>query len=133
MRMARSRPSSTRFTCAALDVMSMESSAKRLRKAGTAGATCIQAKLSGAETRRQRYRRVDPFPIVLKSRQSVHQIRANPRSGKGLSPGKPHRPGRSTMNVRSAAVEPFIRAPAEGSTLDVLGVTHLYKATGAET
>jgi len=37
------------------------------------------------------------------------------------------------MNVRSAAVEPFIRAPAEGSTLDVLGVTHLYKATGAET
>src|SRR5206468_4613458 len=43
------------------------------------------------------------------------------------------RPGRSTMNVRSEAVEPFIRAPADGSTLNVLGVTHLYKATGAET
>jgi mannose-6-phosphate isomerase-like protein (cupin superfamily) len=37
------------------------------------------------------------------------------------------------MNIRSAAVEPFIRAPEEGSKLDVLGVTHVYKATGAET
>jgi quercetin dioxygenase-like cupin family protein len=31
------------------------------------------------------------------------------------------------------AAEPFVREPAAGSTLDVLGVTHIYKATGAET
>jgi quercetin dioxygenase-like cupin family protein len=29
--------------------------------------------------------------------------------------------------------QPFVRAPAAGSTLNVLGVTHIYKATGAET
>ena len=29
--------------------------------------------------------------------------------------------------------EPFVREPAAGSTLNVLGVTHIYKATAAET
>jgi quercetin dioxygenase-like cupin family protein len=29
--------------------------------------------------------------------------------------------------------EPFVRAPAAGSTVNVLGVTHIYKATAAET
>lgn len=37
------------------------------------------------------------------------------------------------MNAKAAAVRPFVRAPAEGPTLDVLGVTHIYKATAAET
>jgi quercetin dioxygenase-like cupin family protein len=38
------------------------------------------------------------------------------------------------MNAKAAAVgEPFVRAPAAGSMLDVLGVTHIYKATAAET
>jgi quercetin dioxygenase-like cupin family protein len=32
-----------------------------------------------------------------------------------------------------AAAKPFVREPAAGSTLNVLGVTHTYKATGAET
>ncbi len=30
-------------------------------------------------------------------------------------------------------VTPFVRDPGTGSTLNVLGVTHVYKATGAET
>lgn len=29
--------------------------------------------------------------------------------------------------------QPFVRSPGAGSTLNVLGVTHIYKATGAET
>jgi quercetin dioxygenase-like cupin family protein len=33
----------------------------------------------------------------------------------------------------NARAEPFVRAPKAGSTLNVLGVTHIYKATGAET
>ncbi|TGQ38368.1 cupin domain-containing protein [Mesorhizobium sp. M00.F.Ca.ET.216.01.1.1] len=37
------------------------------------------------------------------------------------------------MDVKVAATEPFVREPAAGSTLNVLGVTHIYKATGAET
>jgi len=37
------------------------------------------------------------------------------------------------MDTKVAANEPFVRAPAAGSTLNVLGVTHIYKATGAET
>lgn len=37
------------------------------------------------------------------------------------------------MDSRITAGEPFVREPAAGSTLDVLGVTHIYKATGAET
>jgi quercetin dioxygenase-like cupin family protein len=37
------------------------------------------------------------------------------------------------MDVKAAAAEPFVREPAAGSTLNVLGVTHIYKATGAET
>jgi quercetin dioxygenase-like cupin family protein len=37
------------------------------------------------------------------------------------------------MNVKIAAAEPFVREPAADSTLNVLGVTHIYKATGAET
>jgi quercetin dioxygenase-like cupin family protein len=37
------------------------------------------------------------------------------------------------MDANAAAVEPFVREPATGSTLNVLGVTHIYKATAAET
>src|SRR5690349_1230399 len=37
------------------------------------------------------------------------------------------------MDAKSAAAKPFVRATAAGSTLNVLGVTHVYKATGAET
>ena len=37
------------------------------------------------------------------------------------------------MDGKAAAAEPFVREPAAGSTLNVLGVTHIYKATGAET
>lgn len=37
------------------------------------------------------------------------------------------------MNTSVTSVEPFVRAPAAGSTLNVLGVTHIYKATGADT
>jgi quercetin dioxygenase-like cupin family protein len=37
------------------------------------------------------------------------------------------------MSVKLAAAQPFVRAPAAGATLNVLGVTHIYKATGAET
>ena len=37
------------------------------------------------------------------------------------------------MDAKVAAAESFIREPAAGSTLNVLGVTHIYKATGAET
>src|SRR5207245_5345596 len=37
------------------------------------------------------------------------------------------------METNVTATEPFVRAPAAGSTLNVLGVTHIYKATGTET
>jgi quercetin dioxygenase-like cupin family protein len=37
------------------------------------------------------------------------------------------------MDGKAAAAEPFVREPAAGSTLNVLGVTHIYKATGVET
>ena len=37
------------------------------------------------------------------------------------------------MDSKVVSSEPFVRAPAAGSTLNVLGVTHIYKATGAET
>lgn len=37
------------------------------------------------------------------------------------------------MDAKAAAAEPFVREPAAGVTLDVLGVTHIYKATAAET
>jgi quercetin dioxygenase-like cupin family protein len=37
------------------------------------------------------------------------------------------------MDAKVAAAQPFVRAPGAGSTLNVLGVTHIYKATGAET
>jgi len=37
------------------------------------------------------------------------------------------------MDAKAMAVEPFVREPAAGSTLNVLGVTHIYKATGTET
>jgi quercetin dioxygenase-like cupin family protein len=37
------------------------------------------------------------------------------------------------MDSKVAAAEPFVREPAAGSTLNVLGVTHICKATGAET
>jgi quercetin dioxygenase-like cupin family protein len=37
------------------------------------------------------------------------------------------------MDANVAATAPFVRDPAAGSTLNVLGVTHIYKATAAET
>jgi len=37
------------------------------------------------------------------------------------------------MDTKVAAIEPFVRTPAAGTALNVLGVTHIYKATGAET
>ena len=37
------------------------------------------------------------------------------------------------MDAEVTTAEPFVRAPAAGSTLNVLGVTHIYKATAAET
>ncbi|TIL36277.1 cupin domain-containing protein [Mesorhizobium sp.] len=37
------------------------------------------------------------------------------------------------MDAKAAAAEAFVREPAAGSTLNVLGITHIYKATGAET
>jgi quercetin dioxygenase-like cupin family protein len=37
------------------------------------------------------------------------------------------------MNGKVAAARSFVRAPAAGATLNVLGVTHTYKVTGAET
>jgi quercetin dioxygenase-like cupin family protein len=37
------------------------------------------------------------------------------------------------MNAKVAAAQSFVREPAAGSTLNVLGVTHIYKATAAET
>lgn len=37
------------------------------------------------------------------------------------------------MDAKAVAAEPFVREPAAGSTINVLGVTHIYKATGAET
>ena len=37
------------------------------------------------------------------------------------------------MGSKAAKAEPFVRAPAAGSTLNVLGTTHIYKATAAET
>jgi hypothetical protein len=40
---------------------------------------------------------------------------------------------RSMMDTSNAVTRSFVREPAAGSTLDVLGVTHIYKATAAET
>lgn len=37
------------------------------------------------------------------------------------------------MDTNCEGIQPFVREPAAGSTLDVLGVIHIYKATGAET
>jgi quercetin dioxygenase-like cupin family protein len=37
------------------------------------------------------------------------------------------------MDAKVASAQPFVRESAAGSTLSVLGVTHIYKATGAET
>jgi quercetin dioxygenase-like cupin family protein len=37
------------------------------------------------------------------------------------------------MDATLAAAVPFVRDPGAGSMLDVLGVTHIYKATAAET
>lgn len=37
------------------------------------------------------------------------------------------------MDTKARTGAPFVREPAAGSTVDVLGVTHLYKATGSET
>ena len=37
------------------------------------------------------------------------------------------------MDAKVTAAEPFVREPAAGPTLNVLGVIHVYKATGVET
>jgi quercetin dioxygenase-like cupin family protein len=37
------------------------------------------------------------------------------------------------MDAKVTATAPFVRAPGAGSTVNVLGVTHIYKATAAET
>jgi quercetin dioxygenase-like cupin family protein len=37
------------------------------------------------------------------------------------------------MDAKVTAAAPFVRDPGAGPTLNVLGVTHIYKATGAET
>lgn len=37
------------------------------------------------------------------------------------------------MDAKVAAAQSFVREPAAGSTLNVLDVTHIYKATAAET
>src|SRR5262245_66372607 len=37
------------------------------------------------------------------------------------------------MDTSSAVTRSFVREPAAGSTLNVLGVSHIYKATDAET
>ena len=37
------------------------------------------------------------------------------------------------MDSKAAAIRPFVREAGAGSTLNVLGVTHIYKATAAET
>jgi quercetin dioxygenase-like cupin family protein len=37
------------------------------------------------------------------------------------------------MDAKVTAAEPFVRESAAGPTLNVLGVTHVYKATGFET
>jgi quercetin dioxygenase-like cupin family protein len=37
------------------------------------------------------------------------------------------------MDTKATAVQSFVREPAAGSILNVLGVTHISKATGAET
>ena len=37
------------------------------------------------------------------------------------------------MDASVAATTPFVRDPGAGSTLNVLGITHIYKATDAET
>ena len=37
------------------------------------------------------------------------------------------------MNSDTTRIAPFLRVPGAGSTLDVLGVTHIYKATSADT
>jgi quercetin dioxygenase-like cupin family protein len=37
------------------------------------------------------------------------------------------------MDAKATAAEAFVCEPAAGSTLNVLGISHIYKATGAET
>lgn len=37
------------------------------------------------------------------------------------------------MDTKIAGPAPFFREPETGSTLNILGITHIYKATGAET
>jgi quercetin dioxygenase-like cupin family protein len=37
------------------------------------------------------------------------------------------------MDAKTTAVQPFVREPGAGSTLNVLGTTHIYKATAVET
>jgi hypothetical protein len=37
------------------------------------------------------------------------------------------------MDAKASMTAPFVRGPAAGATVNVLGVTHIYKATGVET
>lgn len=37
------------------------------------------------------------------------------------------------MDTKVEQIQSFVRDPAAGSTVNVLGVTHVYKATAAET
>src|SRR5438094_9287123 len=85
-----------------------------------------------ANERSDAIERVHP-EIVLKSGQPVHRIPANRQLGTGLSLASHQNHRRWTMDANITAAEPFVREPGAGSTLNVLGVTHICKATGAET
>src|SRR4029450_12393494 len=51
-----------------------------------------------------------------------------------FSTGRPNPiKGGSMMDAKPTATAPFVRASGTGSTLNVLGITHIYKATAAET
>src|SRR5262249_29791108 len=64
--------------------------------------------------------------IVPKSGQIVHEIPSNRRAAPGSCAAEQRM--EATMDSK-----PFVCAPGAGSTLNVLGVTHLYKATAEET
>src|SRR5262245_57599072 len=70
----------------------------------------------------------------------LHAIRAKPQWLTKATDLRQHRRvvtmfrrRRSTMNAKVTPARSFVRAPAAGSTLNVLGATHVYKATADET
>src|SRR5579871_5819170 len=74
--------------------------------------------------------------IVLNSEHAVQRIPANPETETAVGHlggllGQCR--GDFQMIDGFAALAPFTREPKAGSTLNVLGVTHVYKATAAET